>query len=70
MSGRELEGALTLIDHNIQSTQQRVWSDVMVYLRSHSAEVVQQLNEKREVVVPTSVGPRTLSLSELQSLVA
>ncbi len=67
MSGRELEGALTLIDQNIESTQQRVWDDVMSYLRLHGDEAVRQLTETRQVVVPTSVGPRTVSLSELES---
>ncbi len=68
MSGHELEGALTLIDQNIETTQQRVWDDVMTYLRSHHDEAVRQLNETRQVRVPTSIGMRTLSLAELESL--
>ncbi len=68
MSGRELEGTLTLIDENIQSTQQRIWDEVMTYLRDHAEDAVKQLSSTRSLVVPTSVGPRTVSLSELESL--
>ena len=67
MSGRELEGVLTLIDENIQTTQQRVWNDVMSYLREHEDEAVQQLNDSKAMVVPTSFGPRSVSLAELES---
>lgn len=67
MSGRELEGALTLIDQNIQSTQVRVWDDVMAYLRNHEDEAVSQLNEHQYMVVPTSFGPRTISRQEVES---
>jgi hypothetical protein len=67
MSGRELEGTLTLIDQNIQSTQKRVWDDVMSYLRTHEDEAVEQLNEHQRMVVPTTFGPRTISLQEFES---
>ena len=67
MSGRELEGALTLIDQNIQTTQQRVWDDIMSYLRDHEDDVVRQLKESKSMVVPTSFGPRSVSLAELES---
>jgi hypothetical protein len=68
MSGRELENRLTLIDRNIESTQRRVWSEVMTYLNDHEDEAVSQLRLTRTVTVPTSVGPRSVSLAELESL--
>ncbi len=68
MSGRELESALTLIDENISTTQQRVWDDVMTYLRDHEDDAVRQLNATKSMVVPTFVGPRSVSLAELETL--
>jgi hypothetical protein len=66
MSGRELESVLTLIDENIETTQKRLWDEVMAYLRDHEDDAVRQLSATRSMVVPTSVGPRSVSLAELE----
>ena len=68
MSGWELERMLTLIDENIEINQKRMWREIMDYMRDHEAEAVHQLSTTKNLTVPTSFGPRSISLKELESI--
>jgi hypothetical protein len=68
MSGRELERMLTLIDENIAMNDKRIWTEIMDYMRDHEEETVNQLSTTQNLTVPTSFGPRSISLKQLKSI--
>lgn len=67
MNGWELRRLFGMIDQNIEENEVRLRGEILRFIKKHEDDVVDQLNKKKSVTIPTSFGEFVLKLGDLRN---